>query len=111
MTETVQRKPATFHSTHGAMRDLAIIYRHPATLKPRDRNPRTHSNKQIKQIAASIREFGFLSPILVDGEGRIVAGHGRNDAAKLNGLTSIPTIQVDHLTPEQIRAYVIADNE
>jgi len=80
-------------------------------LKPAKRNPRTHSKRQIQQIAASIEEFGFLSPILIDGDGRILAGHGRNDAAKLRGMTTVPTIQVDHLTPEQIRAYVIADNQ
>ena len=92
-------------------RDLSIVYRDPAAVRPRARNPRTHSKRQIQQIAASINEFGFLSPILIDGEGWIVAGHGRNEAAKLIGMTAVPTIQVDHLTPEQIRAYVIADNQ
>lgn len=90
---------------------LAVVYRDPSSLKPRAINPRTHSKKQIQQIAASVREFGFLSPILIDDGGCIVAGHGRNDAAKLNGMTRVPTIQVDHLTPEQIRAFVIADNQ
>ena len=107
MKTTLETRPISSLRREG----LSVVYRCPATLRPRDRNPRTHSKKQIQQIAASIKEFGFLSPILIDGEGRIVAGHGRNDAAKLNGMTAVPTIQVDHLTPEQIRAYVIADNQ
>jgi DNA modification methylase len=90
---------------------LKIEYRDPARLKPRARNPRTHSAKQIKQIAASIEHFGFVSPVLLDAKDGIIAGHGRVDAAKLLGMTDIPTVRVDHLTPAQIRAYVIADNK
>ena len=75
-----------------------------------ERNPRTHTAKQIKQIAASIKEFGFISPILIDGADGIIAGHGRAEAAKLIGMSDVPTVRVDHLTPAQIRAYVIADN-
>jgi DNA modification methylase len=80
-------------------------------LRPNKRNARTHTAKQIKQIGASINEFGFLSPILVDGADRIIAGHGRAEAAKLTGMKDVPTVCVDHLTPAQIRAYVIADNK
>jgi DNA modification methylase len=93
------------------MAALKISYKDPGQLKPRGRNPRTHSPKQIKQIAASIAEFGFISPVLIDGSDGIIAGHGRVDAAKLIGMTDVPTVRVDHLSPAQIRAYVIADNK
>jgi DNA modification methylase len=89
---------------------IRITYKDPSQLRPRARNPRTHTTKQIKQIAASIREFGFISPILIDGADGIVAGHARLEAAKLVGISDIPTVRVDHLTQAQIRAYVIADN-
>jgi ParB-like chromosome segregation protein Spo0J len=90
---------------------LKITYKDPAQLKPRARNPRTHTAKQIKQIQASINEFGFINPILIDGTNGIIAGHGRVEAAKLAGMNDVPTVRVDHLTPAQIRAYVIADNK
>src|SRR5712675_2101876 len=93
------------------MRVLKIAYKNPRKLKPRARNPRTHTKKQIQQIAASIREFGFISPVLIDGTHGIIAGHGRVEAAKLAGMNDVPTVRVDHLTPAQIRAYVIADNK
>jgi DNA modification methylase len=89
---------------------LRIRYRDPHDLKPRAKNPRTHTPKQIKQIAASIEEFGFVNPVLVDSDDGIVAGHARVEASKLLGMTDVPTVRVDHLTPVQIRAYVIADN-
>jgi DNA modification methylase len=92
------------------MAALKVTYKDPHQLKPRARNPRTHTAKQIKQIAASIKEFGFISPILIDGADGIIAGHGRAEAAKLIGMSDVPTVRVDHLTPAQIRAYVIADN-
>lgn len=81
------------------------------SLKPREKNPRTHSKKQTRQIARSIKEFGFLAPILIDSEGGIIAGHGRWAAAKLIGMNDIPTVEISHLTSIQVRAYVIADNE
>lgn len=90
---------------------LKITYKSPAQLRPRARNPRTHTKKQIQQIAASIKEFGFISPVLIDGADGIIAGHGRVEAAKLIGMGDVPTIRVDHLTPTQIRAYVLADNK
>jgi DNA modification methylase len=93
------------------VRALKITYKDPAQLKPRARNPRTHTAKQIKQIAASIKEFGFVNPVLIDGSNGIIAGHGRVEAAKIAGMSDIPTVRVDHLTPAQIRAYVIADNK
>jgi ParB-like chromosome segregation protein Spo0J len=93
------------------MPPLKITYKSPTQLKPRARNPRTHTKKQIQQIAASIKEFGFISPVLTDGADGIIAGHGRIEAAKLIGMSDVPTVHVDHLTPAQIRAYVIADNK
>jgi len=79
-------------------------------LEPRATNPRTHSKKQIRRIAKSIERFGFNNPILIDGEGGIVAGHGRVEAAKLLGRETVPVLRVTDLTPEQIRAYRLADN-
>lgn len=92
------------------MAALKIVYKDPAQLKPRASNPRTHTRKQVKQVAASIKEFGFINPILIDGSNGIIAGHARAEAAKLIGMGDVPTVRVDHLSPAQIRAYVIADN-
>ncbi len=88
----------------------SIIHHSPAALTPRATNPRTHSKKQIRQIAASIEQFGFINPVLIDRDGRIVAGHGRVEAAKFLGLDTVPTICLETLTEAEIRAYVIADN-
>ena len=79
-------------------------------LRPYDRNPRTHSDAQIEEIAASIAEFGFNNPILVDTEAGIVAGHGRLLASQQLGLSELPVVVLDHLSPAQRRAYIIADN-
>lgn len=79
-------------------------------LKPHDRNPRTHSKKQLEQIAASIRRFGFTNPVLVDDDNRIIAGHGRVTAGKSLGMTHIPTITLSGMSEAERRAYVIADN-
>jgi DNA modification methylase len=81
-----------------------------ARLLPYARNARTHSDDQVAQIAASIVEFGFTNPILVGGDGVIVAGHGRLAAARKLGLEAVPVVVLDHLTPTQRRALVIADN-
>src|SRR5580658_7168163 len=80
-------------------------------LIPWARNPRTHSDAQIAQIAASIEEFGFNNPILVDTKAGIIAGHGRLLAARKLELTEVPVIVLDHLTEAQKRAYIIADNQ
>jgi len=80
-------------------------------LIPYARNPRTHSEAQVAQIAASIAEFGFNNPILVDTTNGIIAGHGRLLAARKLGLTEVPVIVLDHLTEAQKRAYIIADNQ
>ncbi|MCR0985286.1 site-specific DNA-methyltransferase [Roseomonas populi] len=81
-----------------------------AELIPYARNARTHSPAQVAQIAASIREFGWTNPVLVDGERGVIAGHGRLLAARQLGMTEVPTLELSHLTPAQRRAYVLADN-
>lgn len=75
------------------------------------RNPRTHSDAQVAQIAASIVEFGWTNPVLVAGDGTVIAGHGRLDAARRLGLSMVPVLVLDHLSEAQRRAYVIADNK
>lgn len=79
-------------------------------LQPYSRNPRTHSPEQITRIAASLLEFGWTNPILVDGDGGVIAGHGRLLAARELGMATVPVIELPHLTEAQRRAYVIADN-
>jgi len=79
-------------------------------LKPYERNPRTHSPEQITKIAASLLEFGWTNPILVDADAGIIAGHGRLLAARELGMTTVPVIELSHLTEAQKRAYLIADN-
>lgn len=80
-------------------------------LIPYARNSRTHSDAQVAQIAASIREFGFTNPVLIDKDGGIIAGHGRVMGARKLGLTEVPCIRLAHLTDTQKRAYIIADNK
>lgn len=82
-----------------------------ADLVPYANNSRTHSDEQVAQIAASIKEFGFTNPILTDGENGIIAGHGRLMGARKLGLTEVPTIELSHLSEKQRRAYIIADNK
>jgi DNA modification methylase len=81
------------------------------SLKPWENNPRTHSQDQIKQIRRSIREFGFTNPLLIDESGLVIAGHGRVEAAKREGLTELPAIELQGLSEAQKRALVIADNQ
>ena len=90
---------------------LQIIPKSPAELRPHARNARTHSPKQIAEIAASIKAFGFNNPVLIDKDNGIVAGHGRVEAAKLLGLATVPTIRLEHLSDAQKRAYILADNK
>lgn len=90
---------------------LKIEYVATDDLIPYINNSRTHSESQIKQIAASIREFGFTNPILIDEGGSIIAGHGRLVAAQLLNLDAVPTITLEGLTEAQRKAYVIADNK
>lgn len=88
-----------------------LIYKPVGDLIPYARNARTHSDEQVAQIAASIREFGFNAPVLIDGEGGIIAGHGRVMAARKLGMDSVPTIALPHLSDVQKRAYILADNK
>lgn len=92
-------------------RQLAIHYRDPSNLKQRATNPRTHSKKQIEQIASAIRQFGFTNPVLIDQDDGVIAGHGRLAAAKLLGLAEVPTVRLADMSEAEIRAYVIADNK
>lgn len=89
---------------------LQVEYRPLAALIPYACNARTHSDAQVAQIAASLTEFGWTNPVLVDGANGVIAGHGRLAAARQLGLIEVPVIELNHLTPIQKRAYVIADN-
>jgi ParB-like chromosome segregation protein Spo0J len=93
------------------MEELKIEYRSIEELIPYARNSRTHSDAQIAQIAASIKEFGWTNPILVDGENGIIAGHGRLAAARKLDQEKIPVIELSGLSENQKRAYIIADNK
>lgn len=92
------------------MAQLEVIYRNIDGLLPYANNARTHSPAQIEQLAASIQEFGFTNPILLDSHGVIIAGHGRVLAAKLLDMSEVPTITLTHLSDRQRRAYILADN-
>ena len=91
--------------------DLVVTMQPVEDLTPYDKNPRTHSPTQIERIAASITEFGFTNPILVDEDLNVIAGHGRLMAAQALELDVVPTIKLGRLTEAQRRAYVIADNQ
>src|SRR5210317_1497763 len=92
------------------MENREIVYKNVAELIPYARNSRTHDKDQVSQIVASIKEFGFTNPVLIDEEGLIIAGHGRVQAAQKLNLKTVPTICLDYLTEAQKKAYVIADN-
>jgi DNA modification methylase len=89
---------------------LSVLYRDISSLKPDPANPRRHSKKQIRQIANSIATFGFNVPILIDRNAKVIAGHGRLLACRELGWCEVPTLCLDHLTPDQARAFTIADN-
>jgi ParB-like chromosome segregation protein Spo0J len=112
VTQDPFRYPGDASGNRSSLAHLPYIEWIPiGALRPNPRNPRTHSKKQIKQIAASIKKFGFLNPVLVDDANMVLAGHGRLEAAKLEGFTGVPVIRFDHLTAVQKRAYLIADNK
>src|SRR6266849_5635575 len=90
---------------------MKIEYTLVRDLRPYARNARTHSKKQIRQIAKSIARFGFTNPVLIDDEKQIVAGHGRVEAAKLLGMVAVPTVQLSYLSEADKRAYILADNK
>jgi DNA modification methylase len=93
-----------------AQRVLSVEYRSLTSVRFDPRNPRRHSKKQIRQIARSIETFGFNVPVLIDGKGQLIAGHGRVLAARALGITQVPTIALEHLSEAQARAFIIADN-
>lgn len=115
----MQKCKGTVH--HGQLTDLwgrelkqkvqDLVEREIASLRPYPNNARTHSKKQIRQIANSIDRFGFTNPVLISDAGEIVAGHGRVEAAKLLGWRTVPTIALSHLSADERRAYVLADNK
>ncbi|MCH2547125.1 MAG: site-specific DNA-methyltransferase [Alphaproteobacteria bacterium] len=90
--------------------NLKITHVPITALKPYERNARTHSDRQIQQIANSIKKFGFLNPVMIDGNHRILAGHGRVEAAKRLQLKTVPVVQSTHLSEDEMRAYILADN-
>src|SRR5438270_1755228 len=91
-------------------RRMAVVDRPIDAIRPDPANPRCHSKKQIRQMAESIKAFGFNVPILIARDGNIIAGHGRWLACRELGITEVPTLCLDHLTPAQARAFMIADN-
>lgn len=93
------------------MRDLNVVWQDVSALTPYIRNSRTHSDEQVAQVAASIKEFGWTNPILIDEDHSIIAGHGRLQAAQRLSAEQVPTITLTGLTDAQKRAYVIADNK
>ena len=105
---TANSKAARSPPSRGA--PLSVAYLPLDRLKPDPSNARRHSKKQIRQIASSIEAFGFNVPILVDGDGAVIAGHGRLAAARRLGFGEIPTIRLENLSEPQKRAFMIADN-
>lgn len=89
---------------------LATVNRPISALTPDPRNARAHGKRQVRQIAESIKAFGFNVPVLIDRDGKVIAGHGRLEACRLLGWTEVPTVALEHLSPEQARAFAIADN-
>ncbi len=102
--------PKTHKRPQLASGELHIDVRDANTLLPLVSNARTHSKKQIRQIARSIEAFGFNNPILIDADDRIIAGHGRLQAAQLIGMKQVPTIRIEHLSEAERRAFILADN-
>lgn len=93
------------------LEQLQVERRPIGELLPYARNARTHSDAQVAQIAASMTEFGWTNPVLVDGNNGIIAGHGRVMAARKLGLSEVPVIELAHLSETQKRAYILADNK
>ena len=92
-------------------KELNIIYRPIKELKPYKKNAKKHNKEQVEQIANSIKEFGFTQPVIIDKHDCVVAGHGRILGAKKAGLKQVPTVCLDELTEEQIKAYRLVDNK
>lgn len=93
------------------MQELNIVYKNIKELKPYKKNAKKHDKKQVEQIANSIKEFGFTQPVIIDKNNCVVAGHGRILGAKKAGLKQVPTVTLEELTEEQIKAYRLVDNK
>lgn len=93
------------------MEELNIVYKPIKELKPYKKNAKKHSKEQVEQIANSIKEFGFTQPVIIDEHNSVVAGHGRILGAKKAGLKQVPTVCLEELTEEQIKAYRLVDNK
>lgn len=93
------------------MSELNIVYKPIKELKPYKKNAKKHSKEQVEQIANSIKEFGFTQPVIIDKHNSVVAGHGRILGAKKAGLKQVPTVCLEELTEEQIKAYRLVDNK
>jgi len=106
----IPEAPSTPTGSASSLTDLRIAYLPPGSLRPSANNARTHSKKQLKQIAGSIKRFGFVNPVLISDDFEIIAGHGRVEAAKMLGLKEVPTVRLSNLSPAERRAYVITDN-
>jgi len=104
------KNPAASFGSTGVPCRISVTYRPIQELKPDPTNPRRHSKRQVRQIADSIRAFGLNVPILIDRDNNVIAGHGRLLACGELGITEVPTLCLDHLTPAQARAFMIADN-
>ena len=98
-------------STNAGLIEVQIEYRSVAELILDSRNPRQHSQRQVNQLADSIREFGFVMPVVADSKGQVVIGHGRVLAAKKLRMTRIPVVEIHHLSSAQLKALRIADNK
>ena len=92
-------------------KELNITYRQIKELKPYKKNAKKHNKEQVEQIANSIKEFGFTQPVIIDKNNEVVAGHGRILGAKKAGLKQVPTVCLEELTEEQIKAYRLVDNK
>jgi len=93
------------------MQELNIVYKNIKELKPYKKNAKKHSKEQVEQIANSIKEFGFTQPVIIDKNNCVVAGHGRILGAKKAELKQVPTVTLEELTEEQIKAYRLVDNK
>ena len=93
------------------MQEMNVIYKNIKELKPYKKNAKKHNKEQVEQIANSIKEFGFTQPVIIDKNNEVVAGHGRILGAKKAGLKQVPTVCLDDLTEEQIKAYRLVDNK
>jgi len=109
---TNARKPCASGSISDktGIQRLEVVNRPVAALRPDPKNPRYHERRQVRQIARSIKAFGFNVPVLIDAQGNVIAGHGRVLAARELGIAEVPTIRLDHLSAVQARAFMIADN-